>query len=44
MPGKIHRYLADDHARLDALLKRAAAPDVQSTSKPMPTAHFVLDC
>lgn len=25
MPGKIHRYLADDHARLDALLKRAAA-------------------
>src|SRR5688572_28574991 len=28
MPGKIHRYLADDHARLDALLKRAAAhPD-----------------
>jgi hypothetical protein len=25
MPGKIYRYLADDHARLDALLERAAA-------------------
>jgi hypothetical protein len=23
MPGKIHRYLADDHERLDALLERA---------------------
>jgi hypothetical protein len=23
MPGKIYRYLADDHERLDALLKRA---------------------
>lgn len=23
MPGKIHRYLADDHRRLDALLERA---------------------
>src|SRR5690349_13568416 len=25
MAGKIHRYLADDHRRLDALLKRATA-------------------
>jgi hypothetical protein len=29
MPGKIHNYLTKDHARLDALLQRAAArPDV----------------
>jgi hypothetical protein len=28
MPGKIHRYLADDHERLDALLERAVSdPD-----------------
>ena len=25
MSGKIHRFLADDHARLDRLLERAAA-------------------
>jgi hemerythrin HHE cation binding domain-containing protein len=25
MPGKIYRYLADDHERLDALLERAVA-------------------
>jgi hypothetical protein len=25
MPGKIHRYLADDHARLERLLQRAAS-------------------
>lgn len=25
MPGKIYRFLADDHARLDRLLQRAAA-------------------
>ncbi len=25
MPGKIYQYLADDHARLDALLQRSAA-------------------
>lgn len=25
MPGKIYRYLADEHARLDRLLQRAAA-------------------
>lgn len=24
MPGKIYRYLADDHARLEALLQRRA--------------------
>jgi hypothetical protein len=34
MPGRIHRYLADDHARLDALLERAVArPDaIEATS------------
>ncbi len=25
MPGDIHRFLTDDHARLDALLQRAVA-------------------
>ena len=25
MPGEIHRFLSDDHARLDALLERAGA-------------------
>src|SRR5215475_5120274 len=33
MLGKIYQYLADDHARLDALLQRAAArPDTIETS------------
>ncbi len=33
MPGKIHRYLAGDHVRLDALLQRAAArPDTIEAS------------
>ena len=33
MLGKIYQYLADDHARLDALLQRAAArPDTIDTS------------
>jgi hypothetical protein len=33
MPGKIYRYLADDHARLDGLLRRATAhPDAIDAS------------
>lgn len=33
MPGKIYQYLADDHARLDALLQRATArPDTIEAS------------
>jgi hypothetical protein len=33
MPGKIYRYLADDHARLDGLLRRATAhPDAIDSS------------
>jgi hypothetical protein len=38
MPGKIHRYLAGDHARLDALLLRATArPDIVDA---LPYAEF----
>jgi len=33
MPGKIHRYLADDHRRLEGLLRRATArPDAIDAS------------
>ena len=33
MPGKTYQYLADDHARLDALLQRATArPDTIEAS------------
>ena len=33
MPGKIYQYLADDHARLDALLQRATTrPDTMEAS------------
>ena len=33
MPGKIYQYLADDHARLDALLQRATTrPDTIEAS------------
>ena len=38
MPGKIYRYLADDHARLDGLLQRATIhPD---TIEPSAYAEF----
>lgn len=38
MPGKIYRYMADDHARLDALLQRATIhPD---TIEPSAYAEF----
>src|SRR5262245_51131520 len=38
MPGKIYQYMADEHARLDALLQRAAAsPD---TIEPSTYAEF----
>jgi hypothetical protein len=34
MPGKIYRYLADDHVRLEGLLQRAAAHPDSIDSKP----------
>jgi hypothetical protein len=41
MPGKIYRYLVDDHARLDRLLQRAAAsPEV---IEPSAYAEFRAD-
>lgn len=34
MPGKIYRYLADDHERLDALLERAISdPDLNRSGQ-----------
>jgi hypothetical protein len=34
MPGKIYRYLADDHARLESLLQRATARPDSIDSEP----------